>query len=390
MAMDIDKALGTYRTQFAKDIRTIDRPTAVLRALANTEFQRSFDGGGREVKIFTTPEMSLRNQKLDDRDNLAEIPRQDGQFTEEIIRVNETSDFNLTLATKLIGKLSEIPNWTEKLVRQIHKNFEQRVDIDIASNFVRTPNLNIVSGAENIVNGAVAAGATEIILTDATDFAPGDFIFFTDTAGKSGAALIKAKSTNTLTIETDAANFPTEKTGGKKEFFKKLETALPEIADGSVVKGDAPITISKTTFYDYLVDLGNKPLELDVDGGGFNVFSSLKPITLFKKDESVLLKNDFLGKDVILNGEVRKAAGMNVISSNNGISRIDGNGERRFYIWVVKRGQSFHFIDWLDSFDVNKLHERAGTVFSNTGLWVYQSEVLKQAANSMALLCCKI
>lgn len=386
--MDINKILNAYRDQFNKDIRSPLMPEVALKALCNTEYEGDLSNGGRTVKVFTVPEMTIRKQKLDDRDNLAAIPRQDAQLVAEEMKVNETADFNFAY-TPIVNQLAELPNVTEKIARQLNVTLQQNDEIDIASNFVYTPVENIISGAKDTVNGAVTEGDTTITLDDATNFSAGDIIFFTDTSGDTGAALIKSKATNTLTIETDSSLFPQGGALANKDHFAKLVTALPAIADGAVVAGDKPIAVTKSTIYDKMVELHEAPANFDVPSGDFCAFSVGQPINLLKKEDSTVLKNDFLGKEVILNGQVLQLDGMNIIKNNNGIQRL-ANGKMRFYVWVFKKNYSIHRIDFLDALNIDKIAETAPAAISHAGVKIYQSGTFRQGRKGMALLCCEI
>lgn len=379
--------LDTFRTNFSKDVRDPLLTPTILKEFVNKDFEIV---SGNTVRVFMWPSVVSNTGSLAARNNYDKIARQSGQPTYEEFTVDEYLDFNVVL-TKFDQKISEIPKLSENLVRQIRRNNEQVAEIDIASNFVNTNVRNIMSAVTTNVAGAVTAGATvfSVKAGDGALIAVGDICFIEATAGNTIAVLVKSKSTDAITIETNPALFPTGP-GGKK-FFRKLAVALPAISDLAICKTDAPLTIDKTSYYDALVDLWDKPLELDVPAGDFLTFSPLAPTRLLKKDDSVLLTNQDIGKDVIINGDFRRLGGNQYYNGNNGISRVDGAGVTRYYPWVQKRGQSVIHVDYLSSEAVDLIQETAGAVLSTSGVQSYQSKVIKNhGAKTMAFGCFKI
>jgi hypothetical protein len=380
--------LTTFRTLFHKKVRDPLLPPTVLKEFVNRDFVFQ---SGNKVRVFMWPTVSPNEGSWSSRNDYEKITRQSGQPTYEEFTIDEYFDYNVAMSIQ-DEKLTELPSLANNLARQVRRQMEQKAEIDIASNFLFTDIDNIISDTtkDTTVDGAVTAGATtfDVASGDGSNLAAGDIAFIEATDGKTAPVLVKSVSTDTITIEDNEANFPTGP-GGKK-FFKKLLTALPAISNGATVKTDAPVTVSKTTYYDQLVELWDKPLEKDIPAGGFVTFAPLAVTRLLKKDDSVLLKNDFLGKEIIVNGQVRDLGGNMYYNSNNGISRVV-NGVTRYYPWVQKSKQSVIHVDYLSSSAIDRIQETAGTVMSASGLAIYQSKVIKNhGQQSMAFSSVKI
>lgn len=367
--------INTFRTNFAKDIRDPLRPDTVLKQFCNTEFTIVT---GKRVRIFTDPVVIPNEGKWADRNDYEKIARQSAAPLFEEFDVEDYLDWNVAMALQ-DEKISEIPNLSDRLVRSVKATVNQKHEIDIASNFVFADVQNIITGFATTVDGNVTAGATSFDVASGAgaSITVGDICFIESTAGNTVAVLVKSKLDDTITIEDDDANFPVGP--GNKAFFKRLATALPAITSGATVKVDVPVTVSKTSYYDALVDLSEKPLELDAPAGGYIGFDSLAPGRLLKKDDSTLLKNDFLGKETIVNGTIMgPIAGLdNLYRSNNGVKRVDAAGVTRYYPLVFKKNFSIHYVDWLSKHKEDIIQETAGTVMSSTGIQVRQTKVLK-------------
>ena len=373
----------TYQEVFSKKMRYPLRPKNLLREFVNTEFEGDLKDQGDEVDVFTVPDIKGSHKKKSDTNFYEKIPRQSGTPTKEKLKVDQVHDFNVAM-TLHDQRISSIPALAEKYAANIRKNFEESVvEADILSNFVFTPTDNIISGASTTVNGAVIAGATTITFASAADFTAGDIFFFTDTNGDTGAALVKSIATNTITIEDDEANFPSGL--GNEEFFYKLVTALPAIADGSVIKGDKPISLTKSNVHDYLIDLRTKIIRSKVGASDLFAHAMVDAFSLLAKDSATPVKNDFLGKDVIVNGEIKRGAGMDLLASAVGLAR-SVSSVNRFYMLVAKKKYSLHFVDYLSTVAVDRVQETGGMVYTHSGYDIYQSHAFRQGRKGLSLL----
>lgn len=118
-------------------------------------------------------------------------------------------------------------------------NFRVEISYDNAGNTwntVKTLSTQLGSSvADQIVNGAVVAGATVITMASTTGFVPGDVIFIENTTpAKSEWARIKSISSNvSVTIEEGLANIQTGATVfDQAEIYNAFSVDLSGLADG--------------------------------------------------------------------------------------------------------------------------------------------------------------
>lgn len=387
---------NTYQQVFSKKIRNPLRARTVLMNYVNTEFEGDLQQQGDTVRVFTVPAVTGSKSKKSATNFYDKIARTSGTPTYESLRVDECYRFNVVMS-KVDQKLSDIPALADKYVAEVQKDLDEVMEADISSNLVYTDNNNIIvhDNGKLQVDGAVTLGATTIKFDVVTNIAAGDIVFFTDTDGNTGAFLVKSLVTMTrvVTIETNPTLFPIGIDG--RDHFAKLVVALPAIADNAIAYADIPTQVTKTSFYDILIDLQTRIQERKAGGETFT-FAQVRPVRLLSKDDSTLLKSLDLSREVIINGTgynvepspgstVRRIDGGDVISSPNAAARQMADGTIRYYILQARKQWALHYVEWLQGSAVETIQETAGMVMSHSGANIYQSHAFRQGRKGLAL-----
>ena len=160
-----------------------------------------------------------------------------------------------------------------------------------------------------------------------------------------------------ITIEATAANFPASDSfdgdGKQGKAFEKLVTSLAAHASGARVQIDRPQALTVTNVDYILSKIKTSKLKANLAGGEFVVYMTPEvDEVLFGTNASgvrtPVVANDFLGKEVLFNGELEKYRGMYTMVDSNALSRTEASSgsdltTRRHYIWAFVKGQTFGF-----------------------------------------------
>ncbi len=250
--------------------------------------------------------------------------------------------------------------------KQFDQSFNQYKDDQIAAKALESNDWIVADTANGAVDGAITAGDTTF------DVLPGEVVSMEIAAGslvkignkrswgsKGGeveyldVVLVKSVSNDTVTIETDVANFPTSMSMFGDTFVNGLRTSLRAHADTALVQVDAPEAITTTNIDNTVSNIrtkatrayimGNK-LTLYVTPEVYQVIQGISITGVF----SPMAANDFLGKEVISTGDFGQVRGMKVTSNANALGREGGVADAALakpihYIWAFEEGATFGY-----------------------------------------------
>lgn len=239
-----------------------------------------------------------------------------------------------------------------------------------------------LTGADDITtSAAITADATtfEVANGDKTDLAAGRIVkigkkiearSLADALGLTTTDVVLIKTVGaddssragyaTITIETDKSLFPTNLRTGRKSFHG-MKTKLSAHASGVRVQIDKPIDMTEGNSADQFNKLMGQMAIRTEDENGVLFYVNHDIVTHTRATESALTANDFIGKNLMVNGQLKQVYGANLLKTNNGICRNDGTDDV-FYICGFKRGKSFIALDLLMSSAVDRVQRQAGLV----------------------------
>lgn len=234
----------------------------------------------------------------------------------------------------------------------------------------------IVPAAATITLGAaVTAGATTFEISDAdkasSGLAAGAIVKIANTrangsvlnAEKEYIDVVQIKTvgadesgtgTNSLiTIVTNRTEMSTSMSQFGDTFVNGLRTSLRAHADGTTVQIDTPTAIT-TTNIDSIVQgirtkatrayIYGKALTLYVTPEVYEVMQGVSASGVF----APMAANDFLGKEVLMEGDFAQMRGMMVTSNANALAREGGVSDAALakpihYIWAFEAGKTFGY-----------------------------------------------
>ncbi len=275
--------------------------------------------------------------------------------------------FDLDLTSGLDSQFNSPDRQAARAKERFDESFTQWKDDKIAAKALESNEWIVPAAANGTLDGAVTAGDTTF------DVQTGEVASMGIAAGtiiKIGSkrtwgtkteaeveymdiAIVKSVSTDTVTIETDTANFPTSMSMFGDTFVNGLRTSLRAHADNVTVQVDTPTAITTTNIDDLLGDIRTKAtrsyiigkkLTLYVSPEVYQVMQGISASGVF----SPMAANDFLGKEVISNGDFGQVRGMKVTSNANALGREGGIADAALanpihYIWAFEEGNTFGY-----------------------------------------------
>ena len=249
----------------------------------------------------------------------------------------------------------------------------------------------VPSTASITTAAAITAADTTFVITDAlkasSGITAGDLVKIGDDRepdSASGAAevfdivLVKTVggdgsaggTSSTITIETDTTKFPPAvNLASGSRVFMKLKVALTAHSSGAKVQIDRPTAVTEKNIDNLIRQVKIAASRSNIDFSKMVMYMPPEVYeTVLGQDtagiRSAVLANDFLGKDVLFNGEMMKYRSCTMMNDSNAISRTYGGGTSgttvslaatRHYIWVFEKNASFGLGNWLESQAFDKM-----------------------------------
>ena len=265
------------------------------------------------------------------------------------------------------AKLNSPADQAARANRIFSTSFRLWKDDKITAKALESNTWIVPAAATSTVDGATAAAATSFDLAAGagatTGIAAGDLIKIGNERKWGGpvggeaeyldVAIVKSVSTDTITIEDDAANFPTSMSQFGDTFINGLRTSLRAHADGVRIQIDKPTAITETSIDDLVSQIKVKAQRAYVEGNSLVLYVTPEVYTKMQGVSASgafapMAANDFLGKEVLATGEFAKMRGFKVTSNANAIARAGGISDAALakpihYIWAFESGQTFGY-----------------------------------------------
>ena len=236
----------------------------------------------------------------------------------------------------------------------------------------------VASSSTGVTNAAINALDTTFEITDAfkaySGIAVGDIVKIGDARKPSdntsavetidvvtiktlGGDSSGAGTNSIITIETDTDEFPASRSadgdGNQGTAFEKLKVTLSAHSSGARVQIDIPQALTVLTADPIMTSINTARIRANSVGGEFVVYHTPEAdAMLFGTNSSgvrtPMVANDFLGKDVLFNGELTRYRGMNLMVDSNALSRTESYSgtdlaSERHYIWGFVKGMTFGY-----------------------------------------------
>ena len=290
-------------------------------------------------------------------------------------------------------------NSPEQAAARMRKTFDQALmqfeHEQCASEALKSNQWIVPAAATTISPEAITATDTTFELTDieaaASGILVGDIVKIGDkrTPNYDGGVveymdtvLIKTDGgassgtgSNTLfTIETDTDLLPPSLTLSGRVFKDGLDVVLTAHDANVVVQIDRPTALTVANVDATLARFRTYAQRAYIAGTNFVLYMAPEVFEVIVGTSTAgvrtsVVANDFLGKDVLVTGEMVTYRGMTLMSDANAISRQYGGGASgttvelaatRHYIWAFEKGETFGYGKLLQGNSMDKLEGRAG------------------------------
>ena len=390
-----DNRYSTYAAQIQTEFRDSFNmapvaPTA-LRAMA---FNLEIQPGGNTFREYVTPfvrgtvsNLTALRARTTNTNPLTTSLTHGGQITSNVEKIgylDHTVDttFEWARDLEMTAGIDALYNQPSQVAARLRTQFDaayaQWAHEECLSEAIYANEWLLASTSTISLAAAIVAGATTFKITDAlkasSGLAVGDLVKIGDKrrpgSDPSSTEIIDVVIVKTLgadgsgggalsliTIETDTAKFPASDSmdgaGQEGLGFTKIKQSLAAHANGARVQIDRPQAITPVNVDSIMSKIKTAKLRANVYGSDFICYMTpeVEEVLYGSNASGVqtpMLANEYLGKDILFNGEMSKYRGMVNMVDSNALSRtesIDGNllATQRHYIWCFVKGQTFGF-----------------------------------------------
>lgn len=274
--------------------------------------------------------------------------------------------FDIDLTGGVDAQFNSPSEQASRAKTQFDQSFTQYKDDQIAALALESNTWIVATAAKGTLDAAITAGDTTFDVQTgevaSMGIAAGSIVKIGATrswGSKSGeqeyldVALVKSVSTDTVTIETVAANLPTSMSMFGDTFVNGLVLSLRAHADDTLVVVDAPTALTTTNIDDEILEIRTLAKRAYIFGRKLTLYVTPEVYALMQGVSASgvfapMAANDFLGKKVLEEGDFAMMRGMKVTSSANALGRVGGVSDAALakpihYIWAFEENATFGY-----------------------------------------------
>ncbi len=265
------------------------------------------------------------------------------------------------------AKLNSPADQAARAHRMFSTSFRLWKDDKISAKALESNTWIVPAAANGALKTAVTAGATTFVLKAGQGASMGitagsivkvanKRVWGAPTGGEAeyiDVVLVKSISTDTVTIETDPTKFPTSMSQFGDTFKNGLRTSLRAHAVGTLVQVDTPTAITTVNIDDTIAGIRTAATRAFIFGKSLMLYVTPE---VYQKIQGVsatgvfapMVANEYLGKEVLLEGDFAQTRGMMVTSNANALARAGGVSDAALakpihYVWAFETGETFGY-----------------------------------------------